>query len=114
MGILCAVVFYFFFFTIFDVRCLIVGLFNHCLGFLGAFFLTLGKELYVHSTVFLHNIVALTWAHRVPRGRPFISSPCRARGSGVPEYRSCSTKEEGKGTGEGDRGEGKRKWKGYI
>jgi hypothetical protein len=27
--------------------------------------------------------------HRVPRGRPFISSLCRVRGPGVPEYRSC-------------------------
>src|ERR1700759_352015 len=44
MGILCAVVFYFFFFTILmsDARCWIVDLFNHCLDLPGAFFFFLG------------------------------------------------------------------------
>ena len=40
MGILCAVVFYFFFFTILmsDAGCWIVDLFNHSLDLPGAFF----------------------------------------------------------------------------
>jgi hypothetical protein len=60
-----------------DAGCWIVDLFNHSLDLPGAFFFrTLGKELYVHSTVFRHTIVALTCVHRVPRSHPFISSLC--------------------------------------